>query len=160
MPVRAPCLVLDRTGLCTGGPRRLQSCRSCPHTPAFGLTGGSRGYLIVNFVTRKRSLSATRHIERQGTSYGGVLRSLKSDPGWTSSSRSNGIRGTDMDPALKRRTGRGSPEHSRFGQWSGGRNWGLRRRRCWMWRGGWPPATWCAAQMRSRGGYGWKRWRS
>lgn len=35
--VRAPCLVLDRTGLCTGGPRRLQSCKSCPHTPAFGL---------------------------------------------------------------------------------------------------------------------------
>ena len=53
----------------------------------------SRGSAVGGFATRKRSPSATRHIERRDASYSGGSRSLKPDPGWTSSSRSNPTRG-------------------------------------------------------------------
>ena len=64
----------------------------------------------------------------------------------------------DMDPELLEEVIRTlfPPQEDSPGQprtistWNGGRNQGLRKRRCWMRRRKWPPATW----RRDRDGYG------
>ena len=87
---RAPCSVLDRMGSLTAGSRKSQSCGQS----TFRLAGGSKVSAVDGSVTKKRSSDATRHIERRDAPCSRGSKSLKPTPGWTSSGRSNPIRGS------------------------------------------------------------------